>query len=79
MPFIGIDGLPEWRVTLQLARDTRPEASPMFARTGDSIRPTAAGLLSTIAERTGDSIQLVSSPVSDNIFQVTGNSIQPQP
>lgn len=77
MPFIGVDGLPEWRVTLSLATDTRPVASPLWVRDsgGVDIGLSATGLLSGAWIVSGSDVNLLNPPGGDAVWAVLGSDV----
>jgi len=75
MPFIGADGLPEWRVTLRLAQDTRPAANPIWVRDGNDVNLTTTGELDAAWARTGTDVDLVTPPGTGQIWATSGTDV----
>jgi len=77
MPFIGRDGLPVWRVTLTLARETRPSEDLIWERpnNGNDVNLTLTGTLGAAWERVGNDINLLSTPTSEANWGVIGTDI----
>ena len=75
MPFIGLDGLPEWRVTLVLPKDTRPQANPIWVRSGIDVNLTTTGELDAAWQRVVNDVNLLDPPGTGQIWATIGTDV----